>query len=527
MSNQYCIYLRKSRADRELEALGQGETLARHEKALLSLAKEKKISIGAIYKEIVSGETIAARPMVQQLLQEVEQGIWTGVLVMEVERLARGNTIDQGIMAQAFQISDTKIITPLRTYDPNNEADEEYFEFNLFMSRREYKTINRRIQRGRIASVNEGKFISSTAPFGYDKVKVQNGKGYTLAPNESADTVRLIYDLYVHGLSGQSMGCTRIANYLDSVGISPMVGKKWSKESISDILKNPVYVGKIRFGYRKYVKRIEDGVVKTSRPDPKNPGDYIEVDGIHPAIVDEQTFQAALDIRERNVRTPVNSSNILQNPLAGLIYCKKCGQLMGRLGAKSNRKNSRPSLRCQNRYCRNVSSDLELVESEVIRALGEWLDGYELEWKKSSNQPSLLSSTAASGIKNMKGKIVQLQKQIDNTYCLLEQGVYTIDVFTERQGKLTKELTRCKAALSDLETSTDSFAKKRKAVEEFIPRCRHVLDTYYTLSAPQDRNELLKSVLIKIVYNKDKANRKFEGNIANFDLELFPAIPRF
>lgn len=44
--------------------------------------------------------------------------MWKGVLVVEVERLARGETMDQGIVAKAFKISDTKIITPMKTYDP-------------------------------------------------------------------------------------------------------------------------------------------------------------------------------------------------------------------------------------------------------------------------------------------------------------------------------------------------------------------------------------------------------------------------
>lgn len=105
---QYLIYLRKSRADREAELRGEGETLARHEKALLELARRQHLPIADIYREVVSGETIASRPMMQQLLSEVEQGVWDGVLVMEVERLARGDTIDQGIVAQAFKLSDTK-----------------------------------------------------------------------------------------------------------------------------------------------------------------------------------------------------------------------------------------------------------------------------------------------------------------------------------------------------------------------------------------------------------------------------------
>ena len=69
----YCLYLRKSRADMEAEARGEGETLARHEKLLLEVAKRGPYTVTQIYREIVSGETIAARPVVQQLLQEVEE----------------------------------------------------------------------------------------------------------------------------------------------------------------------------------------------------------------------------------------------------------------------------------------------------------------------------------------------------------------------------------------------------------------------------------------------------------------------
>lgn len=131
ISEEYAIYLRKSRADVEAEQKGEGETLARHEKILTDLAKKKGLKIGKIYREIVSGETIDARPEVQKLLSDVRVGRWEGVLVVEIERLARGETMDQGIISKAFKISDTKIITPMKIYDPNNEFDEEYFEFRF------------------------------------------------------------------------------------------------------------------------------------------------------------------------------------------------------------------------------------------------------------------------------------------------------------------------------------------------------------------------------------------------------------
>ena len=120
VNGEYALYLRKSRADLEAELRGEGETLARHEKMLIELAKRYGFSIGKIYREIVSGESIDARPVVQQLLKDVQDGRWKGVLVVEVERLARGDTMDQGRVAKSFKYTGTKIITPIKMIQTMN-----------------------------------------------------------------------------------------------------------------------------------------------------------------------------------------------------------------------------------------------------------------------------------------------------------------------------------------------------------------------------------------------------------------------
>ena len=71
---EYCIYLRKSRADMDAEAHGEGETLARHEKALLELAKRERLNITQIHREIVSGDTIAARPSCSSFYRRYRPG---------------------------------------------------------------------------------------------------------------------------------------------------------------------------------------------------------------------------------------------------------------------------------------------------------------------------------------------------------------------------------------------------------------------------------------------------------------------
>lgn len=114
----YCMYLRKSRADKDYENSSTEAILNRHEKALLELAQNNNYKISQIFREVISGETLSQRPEMQKLLAQVENNMYDGVLVMEVERLARGNSVDQGIIAQAFKYSNTLIITPTKVYDP-------------------------------------------------------------------------------------------------------------------------------------------------------------------------------------------------------------------------------------------------------------------------------------------------------------------------------------------------------------------------------------------------------------------------
>ena len=67
-----CIYLRKSRADEELEKKEDVDTLARHRSTLLEVAKKQDLNVTEIKEEVVSGDSIAKRPKMIQLLEEVE-----------------------------------------------------------------------------------------------------------------------------------------------------------------------------------------------------------------------------------------------------------------------------------------------------------------------------------------------------------------------------------------------------------------------------------------------------------------------
>lgn len=525
----YCLYLRKSRSDMEAESRGEGETLARHEKTLLDLSRHLKLNITVIYKEIVSGETIAARPVMQQLLSEVEQDAWDGVLVMEVERLARGDTIDQGIVAQTFKYSNTQIITPMKTYDPNNEYDEEYFEFGLFMSRREYKTINRRLQRGRMQSVKEGKFLGSNPPYGYIRKKLEDQKGYTLELNpEQADVVKMIFELYTKGEKQENgeykrLGVGLVVRKLNALRILPMKGDVWVNSSIQGILRNPVYIGKIRWNSRPQKKKIVDGQMKNERPRAKAE-DWILVEGLHEALIDNDTFNLAQEYLANNPSTPCPRNVKTKNPLIGLIVCGLCGRKMVR--RPYNQKKQPDTLLCPATSCSNISSQLSYVEERLLQALENWLKDYRLNWELKDNEnpnKDIQIDIKKKSIKTLDDELKNLEKQIGNIHNLLEQGVYSIDTFLERSRVINDKITAAQKYKQTLLNDLNFEEAKNQSQRIIIPKVEKLLELYKVTDDPSIKNELLKEVVSKAVYTK-AVNGRWHNKPDDFELVLYPKL---
>ena len=189
---RYAIYLRKSRADDTSEPLEV--TLQRHRQMLEKYMQQHDIAVQDedVFEEVVSGDSLYARPQMLRLLEAVEAGTYTGVLCVDIQRLGRGSMQDQGMILDAFKWSDTKIITPTRTYDLSNDMDETYTEFESFMGRQEYKMIKKRLRRGLNATIENGGYIAN-APYGYDKTKI--GKTPSLKINEAeAKFIHMIFD---------------------------------------------------------------------------------------------------------------------------------------------------------------------------------------------------------------------------------------------------------------------------------------------------------------------------------------------
>ena len=521
-----CMYLRKSRADEEAEARGEGETLKRHEKILFALSKKLNKPISKIYREIESGETIAQRPEVQNLLRDIEQGMWEGVFVVEIERLARGDTIDQGIVAQTFKYSNTQIITPMKIYDPNNEFDEEYFEFGLFMSRREYKTINRRLQQGRESSAKEGKFTGSVPPYGYVRKKLEKEKGYTLEPHhEQAPVVKLIFDLYTRGEkqpdgSFKRLGVSLIVRKLNDLNIKAAKGGDWIPATIQSILGNPVYIGKIRWNFRPRIKKMSKGKIVKSRPR-ADADDWVLANGRHDPIIDIDTFELAQHFLSLNPAHPVPRKYMVKNPLSGLIVCGKCGRKMVR---RPHGDRYPDTLMCAATSCDNVSSQLSLVEDKLLMALSKWLEDYKVELKNGDKfNPGLEIEVIKKSIETTDKELVTLKTQLDNLHDLLEQEVYSVDTFLERSKTVNEKINAATKNRKELEKQLNTASARQESKKVIVPKVEKVIKLYNRLTSPAKKNELLKEVLEKAVYTKLVSGR-WHAKPDDFTLDLYPKL---
>jgi site-specific DNA recombinase len=507
------VYLRKSRADLEAEARGEGETLAKHRKTLLSLARKQGLNIVQIRQEIASGESLVNRPEMMALLKEVEAGEYDAVLCMDMDRLGRGSMQEQGLILETFRRSGTKIITPRKVYDLCDEWDEEYSEFEAFMARKELKIITRRLQRGKIQSLENGNYIASTPPYGY---RIERDKqGGTLVPEpDEAEVVRMIFHWYTHDDPRQRMGSKRIADKLNEMGFKTRQGKMWQPSHVNSVLNKSVYAGMIR--WRKVNQIQLKGGKKRKKQRPRD--EWVEVKGRHEPLIDMQTYKKTQELLKSRAHSPYKRE--LSNPLAGLIRCQKCGWSI----VKKTNNRQEHFLGCANIDCDNRSTRFDLVESTLLDVLKNWLEGYRLKWEP-ENKPGYKDDDEIKirkkALKNLRSELATLEQQRERLHDLLERGIYDDETFMERSATLASRISDNKAAIAKAEQELTEATKRYKARKDIIPKVEHVLGLYPTTKDPKLKNALLKSILDRVEYKKDQHQKRSE-----FALDVYPKLPK-
>lgn len=477
----YAILLRKSRSDLELEQIEKMETLKKHEQILTELATRMKLNVIETYKEVVSGDSLEARPEMQRLIKDLYKGKYKGVLVVNLDRLARGNAKDQGIILEAFKMTNTLIITPQKTYDPNNMSDEDFIDFGLFMARFEYKAITRRMSVGKLQAVKNGNYLATHAPYGYDIIR--NGKNdRTLKENEKADIVRMIYNWYT--IDNLSAGA--IARKLTDMKIpSPKNKREWHRGTVNEILDNEVYIGKIKWQYRKHVKEFDNGqIVKKCR----RQKDYQLYEGKHEGIISEEQFNIA---KSRVGSVPATINTVIRNPLASILKCKHCGKSM----LMQTFKKSKPRI-ChrESQVCKVKSCNFEVVYNTLISALE--LEIKDFEFKLTNEYEIQKQQDKKKQLAILKKELEALEEQQEELYNLLERKVYTEKVFMKRNAKIQTQIEELETKMQQLEV-----VKEINYSERIIKLKDVILALKDDNVDAKSKNDMLKEVIERIDYS--------------------------
>lgn len=319
---QIIIYLRKSRAERNETV---EEVLARHERILQDFAIEtfgEKIPEKNIYREVVSGETLDERIEIKEVFNRLEKEEIKGLLVVEPQRISRGGMSDCGRVVDILKYTETLCITITKTYDLNNKFDRELFEAQLLQGNKYLEYHKEIMDRGKALSLREGKYVGSTPPFGYDRKQLD--KGFMLVKHkEEAPIVEMIFNMFVD----ENLTTVEIAGYLNKHRLKPKKNELWDYQMVKHVLKNEVYYGSLAWGKRPVIKKLINGEINKIRI---TKDEYMLVRGMQEPIVTKEKWDAAQE-KIKNNRPKNNSSHELQNPLAGLVFCEKCGYSLVRI----------------------------------------------------------------------------------------------------------------------------------------------------------------------------------------------------
>lgn len=489
------IYLRKSRTDvdEERKAAEEGrvyDTLAKHRAELLAVAKRDSHRVLDIYEEIVSGEYIAGRLEMKKMLENIRKLKYDAVLVVDVDRLGRGDKADQGKIERIFRETQTLILTPTEMYDLNADDGEFSIEVKTFLSRMEYRQIKKRLRAGRFRSANAGREVAYRALYGYEK-----GEGNVLSVvEEKAKYVRLIFDWCLEGI-----GRIETAERLTQMGVPAPSGKeKWYHATILAMLRNPKYKGTQVYARRKFLRQ-EDGtyLIRPSRPD-----EMAMKEHAHPAIVTNAVWNAAQHVLDQRRRLPKRKDQDLINPLAGLLYCRKCGQKM-----QANNPSNRPNvyLSCRTADCPTKMIALNKVYSTIIEQLSDIMEALKLQTEEQSTQIAQdRIDYLLQQLNKNKLALDDIAARREKLYELLETNVYTKEVFLDRSRLMQDEESKLRAERDELTNAHRQAELKLELRENKVPTLESALSVLKKTEAIEARNRILKSIIQKVLYRREK-----------------------
>lgn len=304
-----------------------------------------------VYKEYideaVSGKT-DKRDAFQQMIQDATQHKFSVLIADKYDRLGRSH-YDQMFYEEKLKKLGIVFYASSQIIDHSNPYSKILKA--ILQANSEVDNINRAMEtmKGLVQGAKRGFYQSGQPPYGYKtkKVDYKDTKKTKLSPHPTEKLViQQIFNLY----EKKNLGLKSICETLKSNGIRNRLGRFFSPNTISHILRNKVYLGTIEYN-----------------KDRKYNFDIVHTENAHTAIIEKTQFNKVQLMIQQRKTTPHTPNSVYI--LSGLLECSDCGAPMQGYSAYNRTKTKYEYYKCQNKIKRNTCSSCYIPRDTIEKAI--------------------------------------------------------------------------------------------------------------------------------------------------------------
>ncbi len=473
--------------------------------------------VGEYVDRGISGKEMTKRHELQKLLRDAERKMFDEVIVWKFNRMSR-KTKDLIDIVERLNINNVYFRSFSESFDTSTPMGKFALQMMGAVGELERNTIVDNVKLGMKQRARMG-YHNGGACLGYKSIEVSGGdrknkKTSLVIVAEEAIIVRKIFEMYAAG-----RGFRSIANQLNHEGYKTKKSNTFGSDSIREIIKNPVYVGIIRYN------RFEGWSEKRRRGKTTNP---IMTEGKHEPIVSQELWdKVQMLFGQKSKENPrIHDS---ENLLTGLIKCPECGTSM--VISRSQYRLTDGTKVSQRYYACGTfkSKGSSVCHANSVRA--DYAEEYILHRiKKVLRYPKLLSDIVAVINKRHVSSIGDLTQELQAIDTNLEQlankrrrilDVYELEgmdreTLSKRLEELAEEASRLHARKSEIEYKVGDDVYQEVSLE-LVRELLEKLDGVIEKSPPEQKKTLLYLAVSEITLTKGK---KIDKIILSFDDKL-------
>lgn len=482
------LYCRLSRDD----GTDSDSNSVSNQKKLLSVkAKELGLTDTKYYVDDGYTGTNFNRPGFQQLINDIEIGLVSTVMVKDLSRLGRDYVSVGNYTDSYFPEHNVRFIAVNDAID-SDEGESEIAPFKNILDEMYARDISKKVRSSHRLRGSMGEPLSQP-PYGYMK-SPDNKKKWIVDP-EAATVVKSIFKMCLDGKGNETIARTLQENkvlvpmaYWHSKGLNRGGKKtqtnpyKWCKTTIQKILSQQEYCGDI-INFKTYSKSFKN---KTRYENSKE--NWAVFKDVNEPIIDRETFETVQKFISKTKRRAPKKENGERSIFNGLIYCGDCHSKMRYHTSTSNKEihyftcsDNKVDYRgkCPGRHYVRADALEEVVKLE-LRRLVEML-----EIDESYFAQLLLRKNDEEREKDKKFLESELQKAIarSNTVSQLYEKLYEDNVigkvsdewFVELSHKYEKERMDLKAKIADTQYKIEELKNNNSEYEKFISAIRRFM----------------------------------------------------